>query len=54
MGRPIGGRDNVDQLVRKFPIRFPNRGPYVLDGELLENSRLEVSAGPRLTVMAPG
>ena len=52
-GRPIGGRDNVDQLVRKFAIRFPNRGPYVLDGELLETSRLEVTAGPRLTIMTP-
>ncbi len=52
-GRPIGGRDNVDQLVTGFTIRFPDRGPYVLDGELLETSRLEVTAGPRLTIMTP-
>jgi diacylglycerol kinase (ATP) len=52
-GKPIGGRDNVDRLVRDFTIRFPNRGPYVLDGELLEASRVEVTAGPRLTIMTP-
>ncbi|MBW2457700.1 MAG: hypothetical protein JRI68_24560 [Deltaproteobacteria bacterium] len=52
-GRPIGGRHSVDRLVRTFTICFPGRGPYVLDGELLETSRVTITAGPRLTVMSP-
>jgi len=53
-GQPIGGRHSVDRLVRGFAITFPERGPYVLDGELEETSRLEVSPGPALTVVSPG
>ncbi len=52
-GKPIGGRDNVDQLVDRFAICFANSGPWVLDGELLRAQRIEVSAGPLLSVAQP-
>jgi diacylglycerol kinase family enzyme len=49
-GRTIGGPDLVDDLVHRIVIDFPERGPYVLDGELFETERVTVSAGPRLAV----
>jgi hypothetical protein len=53
-GKPLGGAHNVDQLVRSFTVRFPGRGAFVLDGELLEASELNVEAGPRLKVVTAG
>jgi len=52
-GKPIGGSDNVDQLIERFAICFPDSGPWVLDGELLQARRVDVSAGPMLTVAQP-
>lgn len=53
-GRPIGGPDHVDRLAEHFTIAFVDGpGPYVLDGELLSASSVEVSAGPVLTVATP-
>lgn len=49
-GASLGGPDLVDDLAREVAIEFPRRGPYVLDGELLEAERVTVTAGPRLTV----
>jgi hypothetical protein len=50
-GRALGGDHNVDQLVQHFRIRFPERGAFVLDGELLEAAEVEVEAGPRLRIV---
>ncbi|MBI4704233.1 MAG: hypothetical protein HY744_24245 [Deltaproteobacteria bacterium] len=52
-GRRIGGRNHVDRLVRQLVLRFPSVGPYVLDGELLEASRVTVRAGPQIAVVTP-
>lgn len=52
-GRSIGGRGHVDRLVSRFAIRFPATGRYVLDGELLEASRLQVRPGPPILVTTP-
>jgi hypothetical protein len=52
-GWPIGGPDHVDALVRRFSVRFDAEGPFVLDGELLEASRVDVGPGPRLRIAVP-
>ena len=52
-GRSIGGPDLVDDLVDTITIRFPDVGPWVLDGELLEAERADVSAGPPIEVASP-
>jgi hypothetical protein len=54
-GRSLGGANLQDRLVTNFRVRFPNHqpGPYVLDGELLLASSVEVSAGPILTIATP-
>ena len=49
-GRPLGGRDAVDELVGTLRVAFPTIGPFVLDGELLQAATVEVAAGPRLTI----
>jgi diacylglycerol kinase family enzyme len=53
MGKPLGGRDDVDLLVRSFSVAFAERGPYVLDGELFEAARVTVRAGPELSIVVP-
>ena len=53
-GRPLGGPHHVDELVERFDIRFESEGHYVLDGELLEADRVEVTAGPQLAIATPG
>lgn len=52
-GKPLHGRDVVDQLVNRFTIRYPlpDRGPYVLDGDLFRTHELTVSVGPVLNVL---
>ncbi len=54
-GKPFGGPGHVDRLAARFTIVFPgpNEGPYVLDGELLSATSLEVTAGPVLTIATP-
>lgn len=59
-GRPIGGEDAFDDLVKGFVVRFdggedPGRaeGPYVLDGDMFRASAVSVSAGPELEVVIP-
>jgi diacylglycerol kinase family enzyme len=51
-GRRLGGPHHVDDLVKGFAVAFPDdTGPFVLDGELLGASRVEVSAGPLLRIV---
>lgn len=52
-GKPLGGPHHVDRLARSFTVRFDDSGPFVLDGELMQASAIEVRAGPRLRVMEP-
>jgi hypothetical protein len=52
-GKPFGGPGHVDRLVRDFAVRFADRGPYVLDGELLSAHEVAVSAGPTIVVATP-
>lgn len=51
-GRRIGGAGHVDDLVERFVVRFPSEGPYVLDGDVLRASEVEVAPGPFLDVVA--
>lgn len=48
--RPLLG-PRVDALARSLRLTFPDRGAYVLDGELLFARAVEVSAGPVLDVL---
>ena len=50
-GKRIGGRGHFDDLARDFVVRFPQVGPYVLDGDVLHAERVRVSAGPVLRVV---
>jgi diacylglycerol kinase family enzyme len=50
-GRPIGGRAHFDDLVGRFVVRFPEEGPYVLDGDTLRAREVSVSAGPPIDVV---
>jgi hypothetical protein len=57
-GRPIGdrGEPHFDGLVRSLSVEFPReggKGPIVLDGDLRLVSRVTVTPGPRLRVLAP-
>lgn len=49
-GRPLVG-PRVDALAEALRLSFPERGAYVLDGELLFARDVEVSAGPILDVL---
>lgn len=54
LGKSLRGSDNFDDLVTRFAVRFPDghAGPYVLDGDMLHSPEVEVSAGPRIRVVA--
>lgn len=51
MGRGIKGKETFDDLVDTFEVRFPQKGPYVLDGDMLSSSSVTVSAGPLVRVV---
>jgi diacylglycerol kinase (ATP) len=51
LGKSLGGRDHFDDLTRSFVVRFSPEGPYVLDGDVLSASEVEVSAGPPIDVV---
>jgi diacylglycerol kinase (ATP) len=52
MGRTIGGKDHVDELVQSFRVRFTGGpGPYVLDGDSFRADTFEVSAGPLIPIV---
>jgi hypothetical protein len=47
MGKTIGGRGHVDDLVERFVVRFPAPdGPWVLDGDMFRARSITVTAGP--------
>jgi hypothetical protein len=62
-GKTIGGANHFDDLVRRFTVSFadaaptngaggePHEGPYVLDGDILRASEVEVAPGPMLRVI---
>lgn len=50
LGRPLRGEGIVDCLVERFLVGLPKEPYYVLDGELLESSAVEVAPGPRIEV----
>lgn len=53
-GKPLRGRDHVDTLASTFRVTFT--GPhdaYVLDGDVLHGTWVEVSAGPILNLLTP-
>lgn len=52
MGKPIGGPGHVDDLFENFVIRFDPEGPYVLDGDMLRASEVQVSPGPTLEILS--
>jgi diacylglycerol kinase family enzyme len=52
LGKPIGGRGQVDKLVSSFVVRFAPEGPYVLDGDMLRATEVFVSAGPQIDVVS--
>lgn len=49
-GRSIGGMGHVDRLVEHFALEL-ERERYVLDGDLLRASRIEVRPGPRVRIV---
>ncbi|MEB2310587.1 MAG: diacylglycerol kinase family protein [Sorangiineae bacterium] len=50
-GRPLTGAGNVDALVSRFELDFPDGpGPYILDGDLFSAARVTVEAGPRVRI----
>lgn len=49
-GRGLRDPQGFDDLIEKLDVEFPERGPYVLDGDLLYAKRVEVTAGPRVTI----
>jgi diacylglycerol kinase (ATP) len=50
-GRPLLGK-HVDTLAERLVLRFrEGEGAWVLDGDLLRGDRVEVRAGPVLTVL---
>lgn len=53
--RPLVGAGIVDRLVSRFTVRYPipDRGPYVLDGDLFRAHEVAVGPGPRLSVLVP-
>lgn len=53
MGRSIGGKDHVDQLVESFTLTFDAQGPYVLDGDMFHAREVTVSVGPTLDFVGP-
>jgi hypothetical protein len=55
LGRPLTGAGVVDCLVSRFTIRYPvpDRGPYVLDGDLFHAHEVSVVPGPPLNVLVP-
>lgn len=60
MGRSIGGRDHVDQLVSRFELQFPpgregeaEPGPYVLDGDMFRAPTVRVEVGPTFEIVGP-
>jgi hypothetical protein len=51
LGRPLIGAGNFDGLVRSFQVDFPERGPFVLDGDTFHAKTVRVSAGPNIVVV---
>jgi hypothetical protein len=51
LGKPIRGEGNFDGLVQSFQVDFPERGPFVLDGDTFHAKTVRVSAGPNITVV---
>ena len=53
-GLPLRGPSCFDALVTSFSVTFPasEKGPYVLDGDVFRASAIQVSAGPRIQVLA--
>jgi diacylglycerol kinase (ATP) len=51
LGRPLVGRDNFDGLVESFRVDFPERGPFVLDGDTFAAKSVAVRAGPEIVVV---
>ncbi|MEZ4228367.1 MAG: diacylglycerol kinase family protein [Polyangiaceae bacterium] len=53
-GMPLKGRGGFDGLSSQLLLQFPRgKGPWVLDGDLLEAERVQVQAGPALWLLAP-
>jgi diacylglycerol kinase family enzyme len=49
-GRSIGGVGHIDRLVEHFALELETER-YVLDGDLLRASRIEVCPGPRVRIV---
>jgi diacylglycerol kinase family enzyme len=52
-GRRIRGDPHFDGLVRTFRVAFPEKSPWVLDGDLLHARAVDVRLGPVLALV-PG
>lgn len=54
LGQSIGGPDHFDDLCERFEVHFDEQGddgPYVFDGDVLRARRVEVSPGPRISLV---
>jgi diacylglycerol kinase family enzyme len=52
-GRPLRGNPHHDVQAREAVMRFARPEPFTLDGELFRESRVEISAGPRVWIARP-
>ena len=51
-GRPLEIDDFYDNLAQHVTVEFPRPTQYTIDGDILDAvSRLDVAAGPRLTII---
>ena len=52
-GRPLRGQPHTDTLAKKTEIRFQETQTYTLDGDLFRAERIQLAAGPRVSILRP-
>ena len=52
-GRPLRGEPHTDTLAKKAEIKFEETQTYTLDGDLFRAERIQLAAGPRVSILRP-
>ena len=52
-GRPLKGQPHTDTLAKRVEIRFEETQTYTLDGDLFRAERIQLAAGPRVSILRP-
>jgi diacylglycerol kinase family enzyme len=50
-GRRLRGEPHFDGLVREFEVEFPQRHPWVIDGDAMRDQLVRVRPGPMIDVV---